>query len=306
MNRMFGMGANPNEGDIPYATLTEAGLIRLATEQEAASYNPLDGLGALTPATTSVLIFSGWIPVYGTAWTYVSADAPIFVVNIPVNDVDNYNIRAGTKIRIEQSGTKFFVVVGVGAEVSGFYPVTIYGGNHSVLTSAAITQASFSDAHSPMWFPMERSAWDLETNTSDSPAKAGPTASTWYGGSGLTPTGPSIIVPIGAWYLRYKITADYSTNLAAVANIGLRATLSNANNTASDPDFTTGFTVTLPISATALQRATYQAEKLVVLAAKTTYYVNLFSGTISGTSPSFTMNAGGVFRNIIRARFAYL
>lgn len=306
MNRMFGLGADPNAG-VPDASTTVKGIVRLATNTEA--LEPDDALNnvAITPENISVFLMSGWVQAF-EPWIYVSADAPTFVIKIPEALAEAAIQKVGTKLWLQQGGNKYFIVTQFDeTPVGGYHLVTINGGTDHVLTSATITAAFFSHDYAPLGFPLiDRSKWDLEINTSDSPTKASPTGANWYGGALLTPTGPSIVIPIGAWEVSYKITADYSTNLAAVANIGLRMTLSNANNTESDADFTTGTTVTLPISATAVQRATYSASKLLVLTSKTTYYVNMFSGLVTGTSPSFIMNSGAVFQNIIRARCAYL
>lgn len=267
-----------------------------------------DSDAAAARATLGAQALDGWIPV-SQSFTYASADDPTYQIYASGDVTANALYKLGNKVKCTNNSTTFYAfITKVGAYDSGNNrtPVDLYGGTDYDLANSAITAPYISPIKSPDGFPQTPAKWTVETNTSNSPAKSSPTASTWYGGAGLSPTGPSIDLPIGSWRVAYKVTADYSTNLAAVSNIGLRVTLSTANNSESDPDLTTGATNTLPISTTALQRATYSAEKLIAVTSKTTYYVNMLSGSVTGTGPAFTMNAGGVFRNIIRAVCAYL
>ncbi len=264
---------------------------------------------SVTAAQAGAIPTDGW-QAASQSWTYASADDPIYQVYVSGDVTADANYKLGNKIKCTNNSTTFYgFIMKVGAYDSGNNrtPVDVYGGTDYDLANSAITAPYISKVKSPDGFPTSPAKWTVETNTSNSPAKSSPTVSTWYGGAGLSPTGPSIDLPIGAWKVFYKVTADYSTNLAAVSNIGLRVTLSTANNSESDPEMTTGATNTLPISTTALQRATYEIpDKLIAVTSKTTYYVNMFSGSVTGTGPTFTMNAGGVFRNIIRAVCAYL
>jgi hypothetical protein len=272
-----------------------------------------DADAAAARSTLEATAWDGWIPVSQT-FTYASADDPTYQIYVSGDVTANALYKLGNKVKCTNNSTTFYAfITKVGAYDSGNNrtPVDLYGGTDYDLANSAITAPYISKVKSPDGFPMSPAKWTIETNTSDSPTRSAaglgaPANNTWYGGTGLSPTGPSISLPIGAWKVFYKVTADYSTNLAAVANIGLRVTLSTANNSESDPDMTTGATNTLPISSSALQRATYSTEKLIAVTSKTSYFVNMLSGSVTGTGPAFIMNNGGVFRNIIRAVCAYL
>jgi hypothetical protein len=240
----------------------------------------------------------GWT-ASGETWTYASADSPTFTFTISGDKTTKY--KAGQRIKLTQTTAKYFIITKVAYSAPNT-TVTIYGGTDYTLANAAITSPYYSREKAPFGFPLEPDKWTVSTVTSDSPAKASPTASTWYGDTGLSPTGPSISIPIGSWRVRYETSADLVITLAAVGNIGCRMTLSTANNSESDPELTTGFLSPAPIG-TVTQRATYNHEKVLTLTAKTTYYLNVFTGNSSVTS--MTMNAAAT-RNIIKATCAYL
>lgn len=285
------------------ATDTQAGSIELATNAEGLLGT--DTTRAITAAVLAYLgIKDGWIPDTNT-WSYSSADSPTFVIS--VNADMTGLIGVGNRIKLTQTTAKYFIVTAVGAFGGGATLITVYGGTDYTLANAAISSPYYSRQKAPFGFPVDPDKWTVESITTDSPAKTSPTSNIWYGGTGLTPTGVSITVPIGAWKIGYRVVIDFGSNLAAVTNMGTRVTLSTANNSESDAEYTTGFTNTLPISTTAVQRATYSvADVPLLLAAKSTRYVNILTGNAAGTNPFFTMNPGAVFQNIIRAVCAYL
>lgn len=245
---------------------------------------------------------AGWRADTVNTWSYSSADSPTFVIS--VNGDMTSTISPGMRIKLTQTTVKYFIVTKVGTYTAGATLITVYGGTLYTLANVAITSPNYSREQSPFGFPLDPETWTVSVITSDSPSKASPTASTWYGDTGLSPTGPSISIPIGSWRVYYKSVVSVSANLAAVANIGARCTLSTANNSESDPEFSALTTVTSPISATAIQLATYVAEKKLVLAAKTTYYLNILTGAASASS--LTLNPSAAARTVIKAVCAYL
>jgi len=287
--------------DIPLKPGDGIALIYDSTDSRWRQLSPYKSDAYIVSLINATVPNNGWIAGTGT-YSYTSADSPAFVMSVP--DADAASINVGDRIKLTQTTSKYFIVHAKGSPSGGFTPVTIYGGTDYTLANAAIASPRFSHAKSPLDFPMDPQKWTVSTVTTDTPTKATPTAATWYGGTGLSPTGPSIDLPIGAWRVFYRAVAEWSDNLAAIANAGCRVTLSTANNSQSDAELTTGFTVTVAISATALQRGTYQAEKLIAVAAKTTYYLNIFTGN-SGVDNIY-FNPSAVFQNVIKAVCAYL
>ncbi len=281
------------------ATTSQAGTIELATNAET-----LTGTDTTRGVTPDDLEYSrsvsGWTPDTNT-WSYSSADSPTFVIS--VNADMTGKIGVGDRIKLTQTTSKYFIVTKMGTFSAGATLITVYGGTDFTLANAAISSPFYSHEKVPFGFNPDPDKWTVSTITTDSPTKTSPAANTWYGDTGLTPTGPSISIPIGAWRVWYRCVADVNITLAAVAAVGSRLTMSTANNSESDAEFTTGVSVSLPI-ATDVQRAFYSAEKDLNLASKTTYYLNVFTGNTGATN--ILMNPAGVFKNVIKAVCAYL
>lgn len=245
---------------------------------------------------------TGWIPINNAIWTFESADAPSYRVRV-TNSLLTGTVNLGMKIQLSHLGaTKNFIITAHAATGTTSW-VNLYGGTDYTLTTGSITGAKYSFGKSPYGFDTDPGKWTVSVVTSDSPAKASPTASTWYGGSGLTPSGTSIDLPIGVWNVEYHAIGDLVVTLGAVAAIGSRVTLSTANNSESDPELTSTALVFSP-AGVATQRSTYLHNKKIAVTARTTYYLNIFTGVASSTS--LTFNAGGAFRSIIKAVCAYL
>lgn len=246
------------------------------------------------------LQLDGWF-LPGGSWSYSSADAPTFVVS--VNADMTGTLSAGMRIRLIQTTSKYFIVTNVGSYSGGATLITLYGGTDYVLANASISGVYASPAKAPLGFPNDPDKWTVSIITTDTPAKASPTASTWYGGTGLSPTGPSIDLPIGSWRVFYRNFVQVDITLVAVNTVGMRATLSTANNSESDIELSTTYSITLPIGTDVLKVECW-AEKFISVASKTTYYLNIFTGT--GSVTTLSMNPGAVFKNIIKAVCSYL
>jgi hypothetical protein len=248
-------------------------------------------IGPLAPA-------DGWIP--GTAtWSYSSADSPSFVASIP--DADAALMQAGDRIKLTQTTAKYFIVTAKGSPSGGFTPVTIYGGTDYTLANAAITSPFWSHAKSPFGFPMSPAKWTVEATTTSACTKTTPTQNVWYGGAGLSATGPSISIPIGVW--RVETIYNMSGN-ANATSINCFGTLSTANNSESDVDFTAFVAVIVPsASASNSCYAPVSKSKLLTLAAKTTYFLNIKTSATGQTSIGIN---GDLAKAFIRAVCAYL
>jgi hypothetical protein len=260
-----------------------------------------DGNGGYITAVEAISV-SGWVPSSAT-WTYSSADSPTFVssVNADMTGI----ISVGMRIKLIQTTTKYFIVTAVGSFSGGATLITLYGGTDYTLVNAAISNPHYSVTRAPLGFPMDQSKWTVTVTSSSDCTKASPAGGTWYGGSGLTPTGPSIDIPIGSWRVIYKAALNLTVTLGAATSVGFRSTLSTANNSESDSEFTFSATLIAPVITGGTLRQTAQVlGKLLNLASKTTYYLNLFTGAGSMTDISFL--GSSVFPTKIMAECAYL
>lgn len=235
----------------------------------------------------------GWIAGIGT-WSYSSADAPTYVISIDA-DVTTL-ISLGMRIKLTHGGSvKYFIVTAVGAFGGGVTLVTVYGGTDYTLAAGAITLPYYSMIKAPVGFPLNPLKWTVETRDTSDRSQAAPGANTWYNLGSL-----SISIPIGMWRVYYKtiLWGAYDSNTF----IRTYATLSTANNSDSDSDFKTAVHLTDNTSVNHVASATVTTEKFLLLAAKTSYYLNAMT-SLTMTSINFK---GDQAPTIIRAICAYL
>jgi len=91
----------------------------------------------------------------------------------------------------------------------------------------------------------------------------------------------------------------------AVVSIGLRVTLSTANNSESDAELTTIQTIETPIvAANGILRYISQNEKVLTLTSKATHYLNIYVGTV--TAGDVIGFIGAIKPSVIQAICAYL
>ncbi len=232
-----------------------------------------------------------WITSVDT-WTYSSADSPTFVISINA-DLTGL-IGVGYRIRLTQTTVKYFIVTAVGAYSGGATLITVYGGTDYTLVDAAISSPSYSYAKVPHGFPMNPNKWTVEATGVTNRIKSGPTQNVWYN---LNADG-SIVVPIGLWKVSYQVACQtYNDGIDTTTLI----TLSTANNSESDVDFTAAYEIYGEAGMQFIM-PTYR-EKVLSLASKTTYYLNSMT-PLAGIIEIRWANDKS--KMIIRAQCAYL
>jgi hypothetical protein len=251
------------------------------------------GAEAIVQAESAI----GWVGLLGETWTYASADAPTFVITVGGID-PSLKYTPGMRIRLTQgSGFLYFIITAVSSTT-----ITVYGGTDYVLANAAIADMAYSMTKVPYGFPADPAKWTVTTTQTSGPSKSAPASTTWYGGALLTPTGPSIDIPIGAWHVSYEAIVD---EVATTTNITLAPgmTLSTANNSASDATMTTRNWMLGNTAQTGRCLVSLFRERYLVLSSKTTYYLNVLC---SGASTNNIDIRGDVATTVIRAVCAYL
>ena len=246
----------------------------------------------VNPAAEFDALSTGWQTGPGT-WTYSSADSPTFVLTTSV-DLSSF-IGVGARIKLTQTTVKYFIVTAISGTT-----ITLYGGTDYTLTAAAITSPYFSIMKAPVGFPLDPTKWTVQiTDTSDR-IQASPVQNTWYN------LGSNVInIPIGAWRVFYHSNVG-TDRVTTNSRNDCQITLSTANNSESDADFTsivagsTGITG----SVTSFLDNTVSNEKVLVLAIKTPYYLN--ARTIIASMSNLYMLNGSFHKTIVRATCAYL
>jgi hypothetical protein len=150
--------------------------------------------------------------------------------------------------------------------------VTLYGGTDYTLSNSAITNVYYSPQKAPYGFPLNPAKWTVTAAISTDQTQSSPTSGTWYN------LGGSISVPIGMWEKRYSILG-LATKTTMSGQI--QATLSRANNTASNPEMSASSYIDAISAAFGAQLIATGNESF---SAKTTLYLNLKTVITSATS----------------------
>ena len=235
----------------------------------------------------------GWCSL--GACTYEGADAPSYTVSF-ASDMTGI-LSAGMRFKCTDSTVKYFIITAVGAFSGGKTIITIYGGTDYTQSGGAISAPFYSVQKVPFGFPMSPTKWTVEVTDTSSRSQATPTQNVWYNLGSLT-----ISIPIGCWKVEYDVNLEsYDANGNSV---DMYSTLSTANNSESDVDFTSrGQTY---LAGTAREMACsnpVNKSKHLTLNAKTSYYLNAKTAQSAQDAISF---AGTVSKTIIRAICAYL
>ena len=208
---------------------------------------------------------SGWVAENeDTTWTYVSADAPSFVISINA-DATGYLMR-GMRVRLTQTTVKYAIITAVGSYTAGATEITVYGGTDYTIADAAISSQAYSSYKAPFGFSVNPEKWTVTFSTEDYFQKDSPAADQWYD------TGFSLDVPIVVWHVSYDTVAW------AFGGYQIKTTLSTTTNTETNIQLSDGFAV---VGATGVVKDV-SAFYMYELASKTTF--NLLISTAYGST----------------------
>jgi len=258
----------------------------------AGNADTVDGYHASNNSETDgtlVANYGGWIVINDTL-SYSSADSPTFVIGT-TKDLTGV-IGVGMRIKLTQTTNKYFIVTAITSST-----ITVYGGTDYTLANAAITLPYFSYQKAPLGFPQSPAKWTVETSDTSASTQASPTASTWYNVNSVT-----ISIPIGAWKVAYYVPLRITKN--STNEVVAQVTLSTANNSESDVDMTAvldAYFASLTGNMDIVQQT--NKEKTIVVAAKTSYYLNFNSLSASAATLGFRATWSKL---LIRAICAYL
>lgn len=248
--------------------------------------------------TYTNLLATGWIPSGGT-WTYSSVDDPTGVVTVNA-DLTGV-LSAGMRIKMTNGGNTIYGIISkTPTESGGTTTVTFL---HEIdpsdsqalhlLADSAITNVYYSTQKAPFGFPLERNKWQVKATDTTLREQATPAQNTWYNlGSFL------LSIPIGNWEVSYNacVGGDDASDIEQEMEI----TLSTANNSASDSDFT-GY-----VKGKSVLKfyGAVTRDKVLTLSSKTPYYLNERTRT-SGHDAIYLRN-NDQHNAVIKADCSYL
>lgn len=178
---------------------------------------------------------SGWKEdALDRTWTFHSANSAgnTFVVYVS-GDVTNF-ARVTMRVRAKQgAGYQHFIThdVSVYDDINDRTTLTLFGGDHSVLADAAITDVAFSLHPFPVGFARNPDRWAVEFYTTSYFQKDLPNGSEWYD------TGFSLDVPIGVWNISYDTVAW------TAGGTQIKTTLSTTTDSEENIKLSDGFSV---------------------------------------------------------------
>lgn len=226
----------------------------------------------------------GWIDKTAETWTYASADDPTFTFTITGDLTNTY--QAGQRIKLTQTTVKYFIITKV-EHAGGTTTITVYGGTDYDLANAAITNNYYSPVKVPFGFPLSPVKWSVSVTDTTLRSQSSPTTDVWYNLGSV-----SITIPIGVWEVSYQVLG-----VVASTNARIYTTLSTANNSESDAQFTGKQGAPTTVFGQ-ISRA-----KLLTLTTKTAYYIN--TKTDQG-SVSDIYNDNATSPLLLSATIAYL
>lgn len=162
----------------------------------------------------------------------------------------------------------------------------------AIPTSGGVSAVYYSTQSVPYGFPRAVSRWDLELKLRVTASQTSPTSGTWYNLSSL-----KVLVPVGMWDTSYLVSA--AGDRASASQIKFNTTLSTANNSESDTDFT----ATAEASSVTILNTQLTASKVLNIASAAPYYWNMRAQFSSATTIYYLADRGTGY---IRLRNAYL
>lgn len=247
--------------------------------------------------------FDGWNYLSKpTTWTLDSAtDAPYYVLEAD-RKVSNILKKGMFCEFVQNNELKFgiinYVDTAVQNQIGVFMGNTSFEGQTILDTSTyPITGFAYSLVKSAYGFPGENvMRWTLQNRwTGGSNSQSSPVALTWYN------KGPTLVVVPGDWYLGYRV--HILSGYTGTGYNSILMTLSDANNTESDRQYTTDLELLTSTNETTDNRDVEQTERYEEVLTKKTKYVNIATAS---TGMSYIQVRAVNSDSIVWARSAHI
>ncbi len=239
---------------------------------------------------------SGWMLYSAVTPTRTTADDPTYILTFAGVDLTG-TMSIGMKVRFTQNSAVVYGII-TAVAFSTNTTVTLYcGTDYDVLDTATYPISAFyySPAKTPRGFPMSPEKWTVEVTDVSARVQATPTQNVWYNLGSI-----QISMPIGSWRTIWEAFAELNDNSDTAH---CEVTLSSANNSESDARFTAGVYAAVTGATGVTFGALVGREKLLIVAAKTTLYLNARS--VLANMSNIYIN-GAINKTVISLTCAYL
>lgn len=254
------------------------------------------------------VVDDGWTADTNT-WTYASAGT---FTNTNTTRDGTFTISGdvtgqlfkGMRVKFTQStgGVKYGIITNAAYSAPNT-TVRIFLGTDYTLNNEAISSPYYSFAKAPAGFPLEVEKWTIRKTDSSDVTQASPAAGTWYNLGSL-----SLVTPIGSWRLGYLVNIS-PRDTSSTAEIAQKVTLSKANNTEDDADFSSQADLADTASTTGTKLFVCPATKFknTTITSSSTYYLNSKTDIASmATNGNLYYRGAAGGNTIIEAICAYL
>lgn len=161
-------------------------------------------------------------------------------------------------------------------------------------TTGGISAVSYSTQKVPYGFPSNREKWRVKALQKTLAQSSATTVNTWYNIASY-----GITLPIGDFMVGYQIAAQ--SNPTGGGAVEVKTTLSTANNSESDSEFTSYATINISVNSLGYGLQIFR-EKGMSMTSATFYYLNVNPG--GGAASTFLRGDQQI--NVIYAEPAYL
>jgi len=236
---------------------------------------------------------TGWIDAK-ESWSYSAWDdtngVSTATITVPSDATTKY--QAGMRVKFTQptDGAKYGIITKVAATA-----LTVFMNTDYDFDNEAITSPFYSPMTTPFGFDADIDKYTVEKKDTSLQSQVSPTADTWYNLGSI-----SIDIPVGCWRVYYQVAA--MADLDPVTTLSILATLSTANNSESDAEWTVRHLLQDDTSDRHLIYTTFFRENSLLLSTKDTYYLN----ASSNYNVDWIRFGGNSSPTIIRAICAYL
>lgn len=235
---------------------------------------------------------NSWIDAI-SEWTFGSWDATVRTAVINTASDETGNIQLGDRSTFVQptDGVKYGIVTKITAT-----QITLFMYEGDDLDSEDITSPKYSHIKNPYGFDIDPTKWTIEVTDITQRSQTPPTQNVWYNLGSF-----KIDMPIGSWNIEYDVSANSTSTSTST---GLQeVTLSDANNTESDVNFTTVAFTYVPGTGSIAKSAQHTRKRPLNLTSKSTRYLN--TRTTSSVISSLR-NDNDLSTGIINAECDYL
>lgn len=213
------------------------------------------------------------------------------------NNLTANNSAIATQAANPYNATEYAVITKVASNA-----VTVFTGTDYTIPDMTLSSPYYSTSRAPNGGNWQRTHWVTENIQQATATKNTATSGTWQNTGASTGDFGQITLPIGEWDV-YVQTAMFATSTTS-GPVSAQATLSSANNSATNPEFNHDVAARAAVSTIVVAAGTQSARAPLSLSSQTVFYRNL--RTNDSNNSNIILNTYSGQYSVIRAECAYI